>query len=201
MVNQIYVYNYTIVKNQDWKIPRVSCYFNAISILFVINFGISFKLLLRKKWSSSRRNYSCRTNASTLRETDPVGVGSWVRRRSNLGRDARANPNPAYPESNFGSFEGGPPRGRTPRKKSSTVVEKRRERKGARNPRLPSNTQEEESQRTETRNFSSRDSDYQRADRLFLPILLEKISKEKREKWEKKREKESGRFPSAIKSR
>lgn len=50
------------------------------------------------------------------------------------------------------------------------------------------NTREEESQRTETRNFSSRDSDYQRADRLFLPILLEKISKEKREKWEGDRE-------------
>lgn len=40
--------------------------------------------------------------------------------------------------------------------------------------------------RTKTRNFSSRDSDYQRADRLFLPIQLEEISKEKREE---KREK------------
>lgn len=120
-----------------------------------------------------------------LRETDPGGIRPWVHRGSNLGRGA--NPNPAYPESNFGSFEGGPTRGRAPRKKSSTVDEKRRERRGARNPRLPLNTQKEEPRRTKTQNFSLRVSDYQRADRLFLPIPLEEISEEKGRKREREK--------------
>lgn len=63
-----------------------------------------------------------------------------VCRRSNLGRSAKANPNPAYPESNFESFERAVPRATESRKKSQLRTrrdesEKGRERR-SRNPRL-----------------------------------------------------------------
>lgn len=59
---------------------------------------------------------------------------------------------------------------------------------------------EKNHEETETRNFSLRDSDYLRVDRLFLPIPLEEISKEKKRERERGKEGESGRFPTAIKS-
>ena len=110
---------------------------------------------------------------STLRETSLAGAGSWVPRRSNLGRSARANPNPAYPESNFESFEKLVPRATVlSRKKSQPRAWKDGwgEEREPRNRRPPqgASTREEEPRKTEMRNFPSRVFDYQRADRLFL---------------------------------
>lgn len=72
--------------------------------------------------------------------------------RSNLGRSAKANPNPAYPESNFESFERAVPRATESRKKSQLRTRKDESKKGrerrSRNPwlfrRAPITRDEEE---------------------------------------------------------
>lgn len=81
------------------------------------------------------------------RANDPRAAGNNSRRsrvvcrRSNLGRSAKANPNPAYPESNFESFERAVPRANRIPKEITTADEERRSEKGRgrrpRNPWLP----------------------------------------------------------------
>ena len=139
----------------------------------------------------------------STRETDPGGIRPWVHRGSNLGRGA--NPNPAYPESNFGSFEDGPPHGRASRKKSSTADEKRREKEEERETRdfrwIPKKKNLEERRReTFPCEFLAISAQIAYSSRFRSRKLARKKGAE-REGGRKGRERESGRFSTAIKLR